>query len=62
MDEIDFLVDKNGVVTDVRKKVRPVSSSTDCAPWDVNPLAFMIPIPIGLILMILEILVRNHAH
>ena len=64
MCKTDFIVDKNGVVTDVRNKVWPVSPSIENVPrpWDVKPLVFIIPIPVGLILMILEILVRSHAH
>lgn len=64
MCEIDFLVDTNGVVTDVRNKVWPMSPSIENVPrsWDMKPLVFVLPIPVGLILMILEMLVRSHAH
>lgn len=64
MCEIDFLVDANGVVTDVRQKVWPVSPTIESVPrpLDGKPLIFMIPIPVGLILMILEMLVRSHVH
>jgi hypothetical protein len=64
MSETDFVVDRNGVVTDVRNRVWPVSSSTENAPipWHVTPLVFLVPIPVGLILMILEMLVRSHGH
>jgi hypothetical protein len=62
MGKVDFVVDQNGVVTDVRNKVWPVSSSIESAPWDAKPLVLMIPIPVGLILMILEMLIRSHVH
>ena len=63
MTVIDSLVDQNGIVLDVRSEKRPVVPVESAPePMNVKPLVFLLPIPIGLLLMILEVLIRSHLH